>query len=310
MQFAQEHNVHLPYKSQQELEQAFNFTSLQSFLDVYYECTDTIRNPEQIYRIGCDYLVKAQQQGVVHTELTTEPQAYFQRGIAFEQMMEALTAVKQTGASMGISVGIILGLIRHLPPEQATYYVEKSKPFRDHIVGIGLASTEVGNPPSLFAPAFALAKELGYHRTCHAGEEAGPDYIWQALQIGAERIDHGVHCMQDKQLVSYLAQHQIPITVCPISNVDLQVTPSLEQHPLRQMMQAELNVSINSDDPGFFSSYIGDNYIAVAKSGLLNDEQLIQCAINSAKGAFLPHQEKERIIEQITTFFKKISPKG
>lgn len=251
-------------------------------------------------------MAKAKEQGVVHTELAFETQTYQARGIPFAAVMEGMIAVQQEAASLGISVGLLLTFVRDEPVDNAIAILKNSLPYQQHITGIGLASTEQGFPPSLFAKLFAMAKELGYRRSCHAGEEGDATFIWQALAIGAERIDHGIHCLQDPKLVAYLQEQQIPITICPLSNIALQVTPDLEHHPIAQMMALGLNVSINSDDPAYFGGYIGENYRALAKQQIISEKQLIQCAINSARGAFIPYQQQQAIIDQILHYTKKI----
>lgn len=283
---AHRNRVPLPFASVEETREAYNFTSLQSFLDIYYQGAAVLQTEEDFFDLMSAYLDRAVADGVTRAEIFFDPQIHLARNVGFEIFIPGFVAAQKAWAEQ-IDTGLIMCFLRHLPEEDAFRTLALSEPFRDEILGVGLDSSEVGFPAELFTRVFARAGEMGLHRVAHAGEEGPPEYVWSALdRLGAERIDHGVRSLEDERLVARLREEQIPLTVCPQSNLKLRVVDDLAQHPLRQMLEAELNVSIHSDDPAYFGGYIGDNYLRTAEALSLDARQVATIAENSIRSAF------------------------
>lgn len=283
---AARNQVDLPYPDVAALRDAYQFTDLQSFLDIYYQSAAVLRTEDDFAELMAAYLEKAIAQGVVRAEIFFDPQTHTARGIPFAVFMEGFDRARSRYAGQ-ISADLIMCFLRHLPEASALATLEAAGPHLDNIVGVGLDSSEVGHPPQEFARVFAEARAAGLRTVAHAGEEGPPEYIWGALDVlGVERVDHGVRCLEDGQLVARLATEQTPLTVCPMSNVRLKVVETMAQHPLRQMLEADLNVSINSDDPAFFGGYIGDNYREAALALQLTEEELAAIAQRSLAQSF------------------------
>ena len=296
--FADRNKIKIPFSSVAAVREAYKFTNLQSFLDLYYQGESVLCTEQDFYDLTASYFKKISEQGVVHAEIFFETQTYHERGIAFGTIITGIyAAATQAEKLYGITSALILCFLRHLSEQDAFIALQESLPYRDKIIGIGLASSELGNPPAKFKQVFQEARNYGYHAVVHAGEEAGPDYIWEALTIlGAERIDHGVQCMKDPQLVQELLTRKIPLTVCPLSNVALQIYKNLEEHPIKRMLDAGLCVSINSDDPAYFGGYIAENYQAVAECFEMSKKDLIIIARNSIIGSFMPEDKKNKLL--------------
>lgn len=280
-ELAARNGVDLPYSNVESVRAAYQFTNLQSFLDIYYRGAAVLRTVEDFADLMRAYLQRAIADGVKRAEIFFDPQTHTARGVRFETLMRGFDAAQQ-GLADQIDSALILCFLRHLPEDDALDTLSDAEPFLDQVVAVGLDSSEVGHPPEKFARVFKRAKSMELRAVAHAGEEGPPDYIWQALDLlGAERIDHGVRSLEDPDLVKRLADDQIPLTVCPQSNAKLRVVGSLADHPIRRMLDAGLNVSIHSDDPAYFGGYVGDNYLNTAQALDLSESELTRIAANS-----------------------------
>ena len=288
--------VPLRYATVEEALEAYEFTDLQSFLEIYYEGARVLRNEEDFHDLTRAYLERARRDNVVHAEIFFDAQAHTERGVPFEVVLEGIrSALDAAAAELGITSRLILCFLRHLSPEQAMATLEQALPHRDAIVGVGLDSSELGNPPSLFTPVFDRAREEGFLTVAHAGEEGPPEYIWEALDLlHVRRIDHGVRCLEDDKLVERLRRDRVPLTVCPLSNVKLRVFDRIEKHSIPRLIEAGLCVTVNSDDPAYFGGYINDNYRAVRDAHEIDRAGLFQLARNSFVGSFLDDAAKSR----------------
>jgi adenosine deaminase len=300
-ELAERNGVQLPYADVDALRRAYVFEDLQSFLDIYYANCAVLLTEQDFYDLTLAYLAKAAGQGVRHAEIFFDPQTHTGRGVPFETCCTGIRrALDEGGTRFGMSSGLILCFLRDRPEEEALQTLEAARPFARHLTAVGLDSAEVGNPPSKFARAFAQARAMGLPGVVHAGEEGPPEYIWEALDVlEARRIDHGVRCLEDDRLVERLATEQIPLTVCPFSNVRLQVFPSLHQHDVQALMQRGLLVTINSDDPAYFGGYAADNLAGVADAFDLGRETMLQLARNSFRAAFLPDAAKDGYLAEV-----------
>lgn len=301
---AKRNKINLGYSDIGQVKKSYEFTDLQSFLDIYYQASQVLKYEEDFYDLTSAYLKKASQQNVKHVEIFFDPQTHLARKVAFEDVVKGISrALKNAKESLHISSSLILCFLKDLPESSAFEILEKATDYKE-IIGIGLDSTEIGNPPIKFKNLFKKAKQLGLKRVAHAGEEGPPEYIWEALDIlDVERIDHGIRCMEDKKLVKFLAAKQIPLTVCPLSNVKLKTVASLRDHPLKKMLQHNLCVTVNSDDPAYFDGYIEENYLNAQKTLELNYDEIIQLAKNSFIASFLPSNEKQKYLASITQNF-------
>jgi adenosine deaminase len=263
------------------------YRDLQEFLDAYYLSMTVLRTAEDFRDLAAAYFARAAAAGITHAEVFFDPQVHLERGVPLEAVLEGLVAAGEDARATGMTVGWIACLVRHLGGDAALDTVQRLRPYRDVVTGIGLDSTELGFPPQLFQEAFALARAEGFRITAHAGEEGGPEVVRDALDLlGAERIDHGIRVMEDPELVRRLADEQVPLTVCPISNVLLQAVPSIELHPLPAMLDAGLLVSVNSDDPAYFHGYLEDNLAVLPRMGL-TEAHIDRLAANSFASVFV-----------------------
>ena len=303
-ELAARNKVELPYADVEALRGAYCFEDLQSFLDIYYANCAVLRTEQDFYDLAHAYLSKAATQGVRHAEVFFDPQTHTERGVPFETCCMGIRRALYDGAAeLGISSGLILCFLRDRSEQDALRTLEEARPFAEHLLAVGLDSAEVGNPPAKFARAFRLAREMGLPGVVHAGEEGPPGYIWEALDVlEARRIDHGVRCLEDDRLVARLAAEQVPLTVCPFSNVKLQVFESLQQHDLPALVRRGLLVTINSDDPAYFGGYIADNFRAVADAFDLPHHVLAELARNSFRAAFLPDPVKARYLDEVDRY--------
>jgi len=260
-----------------------------------------VKTEEDFHDLTLAYLKKAASQNVRHTEIFFDPQTHTDRNIPFETILNGITsALKRGQTELGISSQLILSFLRHLSAESAMETLQQALPFREQIVGVGLDSSELGHPPSKFVKVFDEARRHGFRVVCHAGEEGPPEYITEALDLlHAERIDHGVRCMEDPALVSRLAEEQIPLTTCPLSNIRLCVFKTMQEHPLKQMLDAGLMVTVNSDDPPYFGGYVNENFAAVQQAFDLSQNDLVKLARNSFAAAFLSDEEKQKLIAEL-----------
>ncbi|MGW0478735.1 adenosine deaminase [Nonomuraea sp. NPDC003214] len=284
VELARRNGVALPTFDVDAIRARYDFTNLQSFLDVYYENMAVLRTDRDFYDLAAAYLRRAEAQGVRHAEIFFDPQAHLARGVPLEAVFAGLTGAIKDGP---FSASLILCFLRDQGPEEAERVLRAALPFRDQFIGVGLDSAEVGHPPSLFRRVFELAAAEGLHRVAHAGEEGGPDYVWEALDIlRVERIDHGIRAMEDPELVARLRDERIPLTVCPLSNVRLRAVPSLRDHILPAMLDEGLVVTVNSDDPAYFGGYVEDNYRALRDELGLTEAQLDRIARDSFAASF------------------------
>ena len=293
---AARNRVPLPYADLDELRRAYSFRDLQSFLDLYYDLTAVLRRPEDFAELADAYLARAGAQGVRHAEVFVDPQAHESRGVPLEVVMEGLgEAFGRAEEQHGVSARLIACFLRDRDPAEAEQLLPRLLPYRDLVIGVGLDSAEVGFPPELFERVFARAADAGLHRVAHAGEEGPPEYVRSALdRLGVERVDHGNRSLEDPALVARLREEQLPLTVCPLSNVALRSVDRLEAHPLRTMLDEGLVVTVNSDDPAYFGGYLHDNVAAVTRALELTAEHRRRLAENSFRASFLPDEEKQR----------------
>jgi adenosine deaminase len=300
-ELAARNEVPLAYADVAALRRAYVFEDLVSFLEIYYANCAVLLTERDFYDLTTAYLSKAAGQGVRHAEIFFDPQTHTRRGVSFETCITGIRRALDDGAATwGISSGLILCFLRDLSEESALQTLEEARPFAHHLTAVGLDSAELGNPPSNFTQAFRRAREMGLPGVAHAGEEGPPAYVWEALDaLQARRIDHGVRCLEDDRLVERLAGEQIPLTVCPFSNVKLRVFPSLAQHDLPALLQRGLLVTINSDDPAYFGGYVADNMAAVADAFDLGRDTIAQLARNSFRASFLPDSAKEGYIAEV-----------
>ena len=306
---ARRNGVPLRYAGVEEARKAYCFGSLQAFLDIYYEGAGVLRAERDFHELTTAYLERAAADGVRHAEIFFDPQTHTARGIAFATVVGGIhRALAESESRFGITSGLILCFLRHLPAEDAARTLAQALPFREWILGVGLDSSEAGNPPSKFAAVFARAREAGFLPVAHAGEEGPPAYIREALDVlHARRIDHGVRCVEDPELVSELAAKRVPLTVCPLSNVKLGVFPALAQHNLKDLLRRGLCVTVNSDDPAYFGGYVAENYRAAAEALGLSREDLVALAKNSFEASFLPPEEKRRWMDAVEAYAAPLS---
>jgi len=289
-EFARRNGVALRYRSVDELRRAYEFTDLQSFLDIYYEGAGVLREERDFYEMTMAYLRRAAADNVRHAEIFFDPQTHTQRGIPFKTVIDGISNALRDGP---ISSKLILCFLRHLSADSAMATLEEALPFKDRLIAVGLDSSELGNPPSKFAAVFARARAEGLRAVAHAGEEGPPSYIREALdRLGVSRIDHGVRCLEDPTVIEELVARRIPLTVCPLSNVKLRVFKSIKDHNLRELLRRGIVATINSDDPAYFGGYIVDNFLALD----LTEDEVRQLARNSFEASFLSAEEKRRYL--------------
>ena len=302
---AQRNGVALTYPSAQAVREAYVFDNLQSFLDIYHAGTLVLKTEADFYDMACAYLARAQADNVTHTELFFDTQTHTGHGLSADTVVNGLhRACMDAPVKFGMTASLILCFLRHLSEEEAFECLEQVMPLRDKIVGIGLASSEVGHPPEKFAKVFARARQLGFRLVAHAGEEGPPAYIWSALDVlKVERIDHGVQSMNDPDLIKRLVRDRIPLTVCPLSNLKLRVYPSLTQHSIGRMLEAGIVATINSDDPAYFGGYINENFTQTFAALQLDAQQAYQLARNSFNASFIDASERARHIEKLDAVF-------
>jgi adenosine deaminase len=293
---AARNGVTLPTTDVAGLRARFRFSGLQSFLDLYYANLAVLRTDQDFYDLASAYLARAAAGGVRRAEIFFDPQAHLANGVSLEAMFTGLSGALADGAARhGISADLILSFMRHLGPEAAEQTLRAALPLREAFIGVGLDSTEVGYPPSLFRDVYRMAAAEGLRLVAHAGEEAGPSYLREALDVlRVERVDHGIRAMEDAALVSRLRDARVPLTVCPLSNVALRVVDSLASHPLPSMLGEGLLACVNSDDPAYFGGYIDDNIAAVRREPGLDDGQIATLARNSFDACFAPEEDKDR----------------
>ena len=310
-ELARRNAVRLPYASVEELRRAYVFSDLQSFLDIYYAGCRVLLKEQDFYDLTWAYLTRAAAQGVRHAEIFFDPQTHTDRGVPFETVVTGIHRALEDGrARLNITSGLILCFLRHLSADAAMRTLAEATPYREWILGVGLDSSEVGHPPVKFKDVYDRAREAGLLPVAHAGEEGPPAYVWEALDaLKAQRIDHGVRSIEDERLVGRLVEEQIPLTVCPLSNVKLRVFPNLESHNLKQLLDRGLLVTVNSDDPAYFGGYVADNLQATAAALGLSREQQFLLARNSFVASFLPDASKRAYLTELDRFAAQASLK-
>ncbi|MDO9421401.1 MAG: adenosine deaminase [Herminiimonas sp.] len=302
---AQRNGVVLNYPSIEALRAAYAFTDLQSFLDIYYAGASVLLTEQDFYDMTWAYLERAHADNVLHTELFFDPQTHTARGVEFGVVVNGIArALQDAYKKWGMTGGLIMCFLRHLSEEEAFLTLQQALPYREHIIGIGLDSSERGHPPEKFARLFARCKELGFHLVAHAGEEGPPAYIETALDLlQVERVDHGVRCIEDPVLMQRLVREAMPLTVCPLSNIKLCVFEKMDQHNLLTLLDAGLVITINSDDPAYFGGYMNDNFVAVVEALPVQRHHAQQLARNSFSAAFIDADLKQKYLAQVDAFF-------
>ncbi len=303
-QLAERNGITLPYKNIAALRAAYQFSRLQDFLDIYYQGMDVLRTQQDFFDLTWAYLQKIKEQSVRHVEIFFDPQGHVARGITFATAVNGIYgALVQGQQQFDISFGLIMCFLRHLDEDDALATLETALAHKDKIIGVGLDSSEKDNPPAKFHQVFARARQEGFRLVAHAGEEGPPEYVYEALDLlKVDRIDHGNASMQDPALIRRLVDEQMPLTVCPLSNTKLCVVAAMQQHPLPQMLQAGMNVTINSDDPAYFGGYINENYTAVSDI-LGNDKNLLaQLARNSFRASFIEEAQRTGLLAELDAY--------
>jgi len=302
---ARRNQVRLTHADVAAVREAYAFTNLQSFLDIYYAGASVLQQPQDFYDLAWAYFERAAADHVVHAEIFFDPQTHTQRRVSMRTVVSGLhRACEDARTKLGIDAQLIMCFLRHLSEDEAFETLEQAMPFRDQIVGVGLDSSEVGHPPEKFVRVFARARQLGFHCVAHAGEEGPPAYIWSALDgLHAERIDHGVQATQDAALMQRLAQERMPLTVCPLSNIKLCVFPDLAAHNLPALLDAGLCASLHSDDPAYFGGYINENFLQTFAALPLNAAHAHQLARNSFEASFVSEAQKQAWVAQLDACF-------
>jgi len=305
---AEKNRINIPYHTIEEVEKAYRFTSLQSFLDIYYEGAHVLITEEDFFDLTWAYLLKCKAQHIVHTEIMFDPQTHTQRGIAFQTVIRGITQALEAGKEeLGISSFLIMSFLRHLSQEDAFTTLAEALPFQEQILAVGLDSSELGNPPSKFEAVFKAAKEHGFKLVAHAGEEGDSSYIWEAIKLlHVDRIDHGIRCDEDAALLDYLAKMQIPLTVCPLSNVSLHTVKDLAHHNILKLLNRGLLVMVNSDDPAYFGGYLNENLEALSEGLDMQANELKHLVKNSFKASFLREKAKEAFYQNIDTIYEAL----
>ncbi len=303
-ELAKRNGIVVPYASVEEVRRAYEFTDLQSFLDVYYEGAKVLLEEQDFYDLAFAYIKKVSEQNVRHIEIFFDPQTHTDRGVSFETVIIGLRrALDDAQSQLDISSNLILCFLRHLSADAAMETLERAVPFRDWIAAVGLDSSELGHPPSKFERVFDKALSLNLKTVAHAGEEGPPDYIWQALDLlDVSRIDHGVRCLEDPDLVEVLRKKHLPLTVCPLSNVKLGVFKTLEDHNLKELLDAGLCATVNSDDPAYFGGYIEENFVAVQRALGLTRHHLYQLVRNSFEASFLSGEHQSELVRELDDY--------
>ena len=300
-ELAKRNNIQIPYKTIDDIKNAYNFTNLQSFLDIYYAGANVLITKQDFYDLTWAYILKCVENNIIHTEIFFDPQTHTQRGIEFETVITGIVeALNDAKEKFGITSAIIMCFLRHLSQDDALKTLEQALAYKKYILGVGLDSSEIGNPPSKFEQVFKNAKQQGFKLVAHAGEEADVSYIFEALDLlGIQRIDHGVQSIKSKELMKRLKKEQIPLTVCPNSNIELKVFESYGEHNIKELLDYGLNVTINSDDPAYFKGYLNQNFINLYENLDLNKDDIIQLVKNSFNSSFINEDLKKTYIKKL-----------
>lgn len=304
---AQRNDIELPYDSVDEIRDAYHFTKLQDFLDIYYQGARVLQTEQDFYDLMWTYLEKVSSQNVRHAEIFFDPQTHTQREIPFEIVISGLVRAREDAREkLGVTSELIMCFLRHLSPEEALKTLDQARPFKEMIFGVGLDSSEMGRPPSLFKEVFDKAIEEGYVPVAHAGEEGPAEYVWEAVELlDVKRIDHGVRSIDDPKLIDYLVEEQIPLTVCPLSNIKLCVFDDMSHHNIKQLLDLGVCVTINSDDPAYFGGYMNENFYATQEGLGLSKDDLYKISRNAIKASFLDADRKKALKDELDTYFRE-----
>ena len=303
---ARKNNIQLPFDTEEQIREAYRFSDLQSFLNIYYKGAGVLQTEADFYDMTFAYLEQCRSQNIIHTELFFDPQTHTDRGIDFETVVAGICRALSEGKNkFNISSRLILCFLRHLGPAPAMKILDQALAYKNEIIGVGLDSSELGFPPDQFKGVFEKALDNGFLTVAHAGEEGPPDYIWQALDLlKIRRIDHGVRCIEDPKLLMRLVEEQIPMTVCPLSNVKLKVFNQMKDHNILSLLEKGLKVTVNSDDPAYFGGYLNENFMALHKDLGMNKDQAVRLAKNSFEASFLDPGEKQRAVLRLEAYAK------
>ncbi|MCC4782578.1 adenosine deaminase [Vibrio lentus] len=303
-ELAKRNNVSIPFENPDQVREAYQFHNLQSFLDIYYQGANVLIHQQDFYDLTWAYLLKCQQDNVVHTEIFFDPQTHTERGIGFDTVVSGITqALQQAEQELGISSQLIMCFLRHLDEDSAFETLKQALPYKDKIIAVGLDSSEQGNPPEKFKHVFQEAINQGFLTVAHAGEEGPAQNISDALSLlGITRIDHGVRCVEDDDLMEQLIAKRTPLTVCPLSNTKLKVFETMQQHNIVKLLRKGLCVTINSDDPAYFGGYMNDNFLAVANAHPLTKNELAQFSINAIEASFVSPQARQELTAQVRQY--------
>ena len=298
---AKKNNISIPFKNIKEVKEAYNFSNLESFLKIYYEGSKVLIKEEDFFDLTWAYALKCKEDNIVHTEIFFDPQTHVNRGINFEIVINGIyKALKKANKEFGLSFKIIMCFLRHLSEKSGFEMLDHAIAHKDKIFGVGLDSSEIGNPPSKFQKLFKKSIEKGFLTFAHAGEEGHPKYIWDSINLlNVKRIDHGVQCLHDKKLVEKLCKDKTPLTVCPLSNIKLRVFNKLKEHNLKKMLDEKLIVMVNSDDPAYFGGYLNKNLIEIQSALDLSIDDIKTLIINSFKASFLNEEKKMEWISKV-----------
>ena len=298
---AKRNNIQIPFKNINEAKEAYNFSNLESFLKTYYEGAKVLIKEQDFFDLTWAYALKCKEDNIVHTEIFFDPQTHTDRGISFDIVINGIyKALQKAEKEFGLSFKIIMCFLRHLDEEEGFKILDQALAHKDKIYGVGLDSSEMGNPPSKFEKLFKKAEENNFITVAHAGEEGPPEYMWEALNLlNVKRIDHGIQCLKDEKLVEKLSKNQIPLTVCPLSNIKLRVFNKLEEHNLKKMLDKKLMVMVNSDDPAYFGGYLNKNLIETQAALNLSKDEVKTLLVNSFKSSFLNEEQKKEWISKI-----------
>ena len=309
LEIANRNNISLAYDSVESLKKAYKFNNLQEFLDIYYIGAQVLIHERDFYDLTWAYLKKVHGQNVVHVEVFFDPQTHTDRGVPFDVVIKGIyRALEKAKSEFNMTYKLIMSYLRHLNEEGAFKTLESSMPYKDWIDGVGLDSSELGNPPSKFLNVFKASAEQGYKLAAHAGEEGPVEYIWEAINLlNVDRIDHGNRCLDDEKLVQVLIEKNMGLTLCPLSNLELKVIQKMEDHPILKMLEKGLLATIHSDDPAYFGGYMNENYYETAKALNLKEEHLKQLAINAFEASWLNSDQKKKHISYVKTYFNSLS---
>ena len=306
-EIAKRNNLKIPFYSADEVKAAYQFNNLQEFLDIYYAGANVLLTEQDFFDLTWAYLKKVASQNVKHVEIFFDPQTHTERGVAFQTVLIGIYKALEKGEKeLGITFRLIMSYLRHMSEDSAFETLQQSLPFKDLIDGVGLDSSEVGNPPEKFRNVFEASAEEGYKLCAHAGEEGPAEYIWGALDVlKIDRLDHGNRCLEDEKLVERLVQEQMALTLCPLSNLELKVIQDLNTYPLKKMMEAGLLVTLNSDDPAYFGGYMNENFLETAKAIDLSKEEIVTLMKNGFAASWLKAEEKEKWKNEIDRIAKE-----